>query len=484
MVNSSGEVAAGESTGSPAKYKRKLTEARREQNRRSQRLWREKQKQRREEELKSKVQEELHKLGSQQSSYVQRADDGSTLVAGHDAIRVPSSGISQPCDPQVQDQKPMETSGSSSDEEICLPDPVLPLTTALYYFLPPDPQAVDMRCFWGCPPGIEHNLYQPPQPSRRPRVVSTEPPSTTSPYSIPTLVSSWNASPPSAQGESRTTTLAPPSSFSSGSHLPSPYINHLQLVGESCFAATLSIATGLGISRASYVNDHPSPFSTSSTADIHTIPADLQPTAIQIMLPHPCYLDCIPFPHFRSMAVYLSSLNRLDHCSLFLDIMHDGMVCWGRRGANAQYGRSMRDSVPWSKRSWEVKPWFLRKWAWIAKADIPAIDSGDALQHASEVGSVGNDDDDEDGMISGSQWWWSLHGGNKEDHQDNLNRNVVEGSKQQSRQQQPQQEELGSYLSRILTCNVAIRQTNEKHLLRKWDGVHDNDYYADPLSND
>ncbi|KAL6241928.1 hypothetical protein RBB50_011173 [Rhinocladiella similis] len=475
MVKSSAEIAAIQSAGSQAKYKRKLTEARREQNRRSQRLWREKQKQRRQEEIKPKVQEELEKLKTQQPRYVQRAD-GASVAAGHDAT-IPSPGVSQPCD-QVQGQPSLETRSSSSDEEICLPDPVLPLTTALYYFLPPDPEAVDMRCFWGCPPGIEHKLYEPPQPSGRSRV-SAEPPSTTSPYSIPTLLSSWSASPPV-----RLSRPTAPSFFSSTSHLPSPYLNHLQLVGESCFAATLSIATGLGISRASYVNDHPSPFSTSSTADIHTIPADLRPTAIQIMLPHPCYLDCIPFPHFRSMAVYLSSLNRLDHCSLFLDMMHDGMVCWGRHGANAQYGRSMRDSVPWSKRSWEAKPWFLRKWAWIAQADVPAIDSGAAFQGG---GELNYDGDDEDGMISGSRWWWSLHGANEDQYNqgENVESLAIQQHQQhQQHQQPPQQEELGSYLSRIRTCNVAIRQTNEKPLLRKWEGVHDDSYYTDPFSND
>ncbi|KIW18033.1 hypothetical protein PV08_02320 [Exophiala spinifera] len=470
MVASSAAIATKDSAGSPAKYKRKLTEARREQNRRSQRLWRDKQKQRREEEITTKVQEELERLKPRLKAPSAQAEGRpSSSAAGHNSILC--SGVSQPCEVLDHTQPSWNTHSPLSDEEIRLPDPVLPLPTALYYFLPPDPEAVDMRCFWGCPEGTEHNLYQPPQPpSRRSGVSAGEPPPTISPYSIPTLLSSWSASPPAQV--SRTTARS--SFFPPGSHLPSPYLNHLQLVGESCFAATLSIATGLGISRASYVNDHPSPFSSSSTANIHTIPADLRPTAIQIMLPHPCYLDCIPFPHFRSMAVYLSSLNRLDHCSLFLDIMHDGMVCWGRHGANARYGRSMRDSVPWSKRSWEVKPWFLRKWAWIAKADVPAIDSGAALP-GDEFDYNG---DDEDGMISGSQWWWSLHG-EKEDQFD-----LARNAESPAMQQQEQHEELGSYLSRIMTCNVAIRQTSEKHLLRRWDGVHDDSYYMDPFGND
>ena len=73
------------------------------------------------------------------------------------------------------------------------------------------------------------------------------------------------------------------------------------------------------------------------------------------------------------MAIYLSSLKRLDHCSLFLDLMHDGMVCWGRERASARFGRGMGDGVAWNKRSWEVRRWFWRKWGWIARMTIEDV---------------------------------------------------------------------------------------------------------------
>jgi hypothetical protein len=230
----------------------------------------------------------------------------------------------------------------------------------------------------------------------------------------------------------------------------------------------MAIAQSLGISVQSYVNDHPSPFSTTTNANIHTIPVDLRPTAYQLIIPHPSYLDCIPFPHFRSMAIYLSSVKRLDHCSLFLDLMHDGMLCWGRERASARYGRSMRDGVAWNKRSWEVRKWFWRKWSWIARMTVEGIDAG--IDAGAPVAVQPGDEeefDDEDGMLSGSQWWWSLH----DDEAGNTSNEGHTASSSHAPGQEPEQEqeELGVVLSRVVTCNVGIRKTEEAHLLVDWD---------------
>ena len=199
------------------------------------------------------------------------------------------------------------------------------------------------------------------------------------------------------------------------------------------------------------------------------------------MLPHPCYLDCIPFPHFRSMAVYLSSLGRLDHCSFFLDIMHDGMVCWGSSSSSRHGGGG---GVPWNRRSWEVKPWFWRKWGWIARTSVEEIDAGvpvpvpvpvPPVQHreTETAAAVETEVDDEDGMLSGSRWWWSLH---DDDEECNGSGSGVSASASVPEPEYQQQEELGSYLSRMRTANVGLRQTNEKHLLRMWDGVREYRY--------
>ncbi|KIX09310.1 uncharacterized protein Z518_00389 [Rhinocladiella mackenziei CBS 650.93] len=418
------------------KYKRKLTEARREQNRRSQRVWREKQKQRRDEEVKAKVQEELKRLGQINGLPPQSPRAGSDLVRPHE-LRVEGGIVCQPQPlPFVEPQRDHGVNGTSlsSTESVvtpepALPEPALPLPVAVYYYVPPDPDSEDMRHIWDGPTDTEYKTYKLP-----PGYSSLCPTGPISPRSR------FSSLPSSSQRKSHT---------SSNSHLPSPYLNHLQLVGESCFGATLSIAQSLGITRSSYINDHPSPFTTSSNANIHTVPVDFRPTAFQLILPHPCFLDCIPFAHFRSMAIYLSSVKKLDHCSLFLDLMHDGMVCWGRANANGHFGRSMRDGVAWSKRSWEVRKWFWRKWGWIARMRVEDIDSGFIAQRDEEVF------DDEDGMLSGSQWWWSLHGDQEgmtpsppaEDPAD-LNA-VVAGI--------PEQEEQGAILSRQSTCHVGLR---------------------------
>ncbi|KAK5038353.1 hypothetical protein LTS07_001823 [Exophiala sideris] len=416
------------------RYKRKLTDARREQNRRSQRIWREKQKQLRDEEIRTKVQDELKRLTAQ----------------------------STPEDLQPIQAFPNHEEASQVDapptHDICLPDPILPSLTALYYFVPPDLDVEDMRCMWAVPADTGLKMYIPP-PTKAPLILSpltvsgsgygNSSPNTSTPFSLSSR---------SATSQTRAS--------ASTSTLPSPYLNNLSLVGESCFAATLSIATTLGITRASYVNDHPSPFAASSTLDLHTMPSDLRPTAYQLILPHPCYLDCIPFPHFRSMAIYLSSLARLDHCALFLDIMHDGLVCWGRERANGAYGRSMRDGVAWNRRSWEVKRWFWRKWGWIAAMSVEDIDAGVDVPHAHDDVEV--EVDDEDGMLSGSQWWWAL----QDDEEGRAPAHVQGG--QSVAPEAAVEEELGSYLSRRRICNVGIRQTNEKHMLYQWDGVKGN----------
>lgn len=94
---------------------------------------------------------------------------------------------------------------------------------------------------------------------------------------------------------------------------------------------------------------------------------------------------------------------------------------------------------------------------------VESIDAGVEVQQQTE-----EDFDDEDGMLSGSQWWWSLH-----DEEEGLNlpqgANSLDAAGSAGVGQEPEREELGSYLSRNRTCNVAVRQTNEAHLLVLWE---------------
>ena len=185
---------------------------------------------------------------------------------------------------------------------------------------------------------------------------------------------------------------------------PDPYANHMRLVGEVNIEASLAVALGVGISRAQYINDHPSHFpgcyvlldsphdktvarpvtynivgmyisvTTETAVHMNRIAPALRPTPSQLTSPHPAYLDCIVFPYFRDKAVKASVEGILDHGDLFMDIMHGGLMCWGGRAGGSALSRmaregdgkrGMRESVAWDTRSWEAKRWFLDKWTWL-----------------------------------------------------------------------------------------------------------------------
>lgn len=447
------------------RYKRKLTDARREQNRRAQRLWRERQKKQRDEDLKAKVFQQLTQLDTEEHDGLQN-DTGWSDEVVHSTTNpnchdLPRPDNTAPLDFASVDREDsanltltQEHTTISPEVQPILPDPAMPLPVAIYYYVPPDPSTEDMRFVWPVDEDIWQKMYTKP-PAFRP---SGRFPNTTTSSSVSRA---YSESTPYPVNPFSIDTVQTPRSSNDGS-LPSLYLNHLQLVGESCFAATLSIAQCLAIPRSSYINDHPSPFTTTSNSTIGSIPVDLRPSGFQLLLPHPCYLDCIPFPHFRNIAVYLSSLKKLDHCSLFLDLMHDGLVCWGRARANGRHRRSMRDGVAWSKRSWEARPWFWRKWGWLARLTIEEIDSGSYSER-----EVDDEVDDEDGMLSGSQWWWSQQADDDgEDFPLIMSNGSNSGSSSNDAPGDQIREEHGSMLSRVGVCNVGIRNKED---IYPWD---------------
>lgn len=195
------------------------------------------------------------------------------------------------------------------------------------------------------------------------------------------------------------------------------HANFLRLQGENSLAACLAIAATLGITKESYIDDHQSPFylcsrafdsgflasgtefgytppaylespavTTYPTSFLHSthslarIKPDLRPSKTQLLTPHPSYLDCIIFPSFRDRAIELSAANKLDHWDLFCDIANDGLVCWGSANKSG-----MENGVAWSMRSWEARPWFLKKWWFLA----------------------GGEDEE---VWQGSRWWWTMRG--------------------------------------------------------------------------
>jgi hypothetical protein len=148
------------------------------------------------------------------------------------------------------------------------------------------------------------------------------------------------------------------------------HLDNISLSYLSFSAAFTENARQLGITPHDIINDHAkSPFcfpvsdltkictlafaETTSSLDLYRdIKPDLRPTPTQTSIPHhPCW-DILPWADFRSKAILAASMvpPLIDHDDLCLDLMNNGVWCWGGYGA------------PWDSRSWEAAPWFLDKW--------------------------------------------------------------------------------------------------------------------------
>ncbi|KAH8807556.1 hypothetical protein F5884DRAFT_789520 [Xylogone sp. PMI_703] len=211
------------------------------------------------------------------------------------------------------------------------------------------------------------------------------------------LLDSSHTSPDSSMMESS----SPHSSLSLHPHSPAlaklsglnPYINNLAISRISYFASIFVNASGLGFDFGKFLDENcTSPiydpdFTNASEAEFQalletkyrTVAKDLRPVMAQVMKKHHPYLDVLPFPMFRQRAITAATTDPplLDEDDLCIDLMiNDGLVCWGSPGGRA----SMDMGAPWDMRSWEAKPWFLKKWWWL----------------------VGDQDDV---MWSGTRWW-------------------------------------------------------------------------------
>lgn len=94
-----------------------------------------------------------------------------------------------------------------------------------------------------------------------------------------------------------------------------------------------------------------------------TLKADLRPTTEQITIRHHPCIDIFPFPTMRKNL--LTGLDIVDEDELFHDML-PGLICWagagiGKRDRNVSTGKAS-SGTPWDSRSWEAKPWFLRKY--------------------------------------------------------------------------------------------------------------------------
>ena len=89
-----------------------------------------------------------------------------------------------------------------------------------------------------------------------------------------------------------------------------------------------------------------------------TIPAALQPTALQRTKPHHPWLDIFPFPRMRDNMI--AAEENFDDEELCRDIQ----AFWDTRNTEAAI---LVWGFPWDPMNWEVTEAFVRKWGWIVR---------------------------------------------------------------------------------------------------------------------
>lgn len=160
-----------------------------------------------------------------------------------------------------------------------------------------------------------------------------------------------------------------------------PAISRVIYVQEnSLFGAVIENTLALGVTSAAQLifdTDGSSPFSKAwlqnkgsmPLSDIRarftSTPKDLQPVDIQITFDHHVYLDVIPFPSFRDKALKALTCDPplFDEDEMCMDMTSEGgLVVWGSQD-NSQGMEACRS---WDMRCWEPKPWFLRKYWYLA----------------------------------------------------------------------------------------------------------------------
>ncbi|KAJ4202241.1 hypothetical protein NW767_006200 [Fusarium falciforme] len=85
-----------------------------------------------------------------------------------------------------------------------------------------------------------------------------------------------------------------------------------------------------------------------------SLPSTLMPTELQKTIPHPPFVDVIPFPGVRDRL--LRSLAVIDLEKLTIDLTGEAFKVWG--------------SVPWDGTSWEVSEEFAKKWWFLIDGEL------------------------------------------------------------------------------------------------------------------
>ncbi|RTE82761.1 hypothetical protein BHE90_002678 [Fusarium euwallaceae] len=117
-----------------------------------------------------------------------------------------------------------------------------------------------------------------------------------------------------------------------------PYRNVLHIARFSYFAALFANFSSLGFDFSLFLDEASvSPFVGRSDLDDTIVPSSLRPLASQRSVSHHPYIDSLPFPEFRRRALAALSTDPplLDEDDLCIDLMlNDGLVCWGSTNEN------------------------------------------------------------------------------------------------------------------------------------------------------
>ncbi|KAI0096365.1 hypothetical protein GGR51DRAFT_31921 [Nemania sp. FL0031] len=156
--------------------------------------------------------------------------------------------------------------------------------------------------------------------------------------------------------------------------------HRITLTTVSLGSAFFANAMLLGIPLAAMDEDDDVPLHAQA---LRCTKPDLVPTFAQRTIPHHPSLDVIPWPVFRTNICIAIAQDPplVDDDELCLDLLNDGVRCWGSSAGDSLHGRGQ--GAPWDSRSWEAAPWFLEKW---------------------EPLTGGRDGD----MWRGSEWWRAM----------------------------------------------------------------------------
>jgi hypothetical protein len=143
----------------------------------------------------------------------------------------------------------------------------------------------------------------------------------------------------------------------------------LALVKFNVFRALMCNARALGFSAEESIKDEAiSPFCTSSGGknNMLLLPSSLQPTQLQMQIPHHPWIDLLPIPKMRDNV--LSAGDSFDEMGLCGDLIGffsvskggTGMIVWGD---------------PWDLNAWEITDAFLKNWGWTIRGCPKILES-------------------------------------------------------------------------------------------------------------